>query len=366
MTSIRVSAIFAEEDTFCGGKPSAAKWVAPPAGTYISCTYDRAVTKVFSEGSKFFETVAFGQVSGSFTWNFMADYDYIEPFKLAFEDYSCTSNGDGTYTHTFKKANNKRLPSFCLRIKQINRITGGPEDEVTELRGCVVQSVKLSSSAGTSQVSATLSGKFADAKTWKGDLATTDYQEYDGELWEFQCLFMGATASDSSYVSMVDSLSVGVDSGTEMLYTVCTPFAANYYEGQANFTLSVSCYSNDPGRLKLRAYTGGQSVATGSPASPWAKGLKPCADMTICSYNLSVHDGDAEDIGTAISESKRTATIGIEDCVFRTAQWPASDNSKMQEQISSAECRMMTLKVRTGIPDLGSTNSHPVDSANPT
>lgn len=365
MTSIRVSAIFQEEDTFCGGLPSGKQWIAPPPGTYVSATYDRAVTKVTAEGSKFFETVAYGQVSGSFSWNFYLDYRYIEPLLRYFEEYSVQNNGDGTYTHTFSKVNNDRPSSFCMRFKQLNRMAGGTEDEVTELRGCVPQSIKVNFNQGTSQVQVTLSGKFADAYTWIGNLTTTDYQEYDGEMVEFGCLFVGASATDAGYVEMIDSLSITMDNSLDMLYTVCSPFAANYYEGVNSFSMSASCYSNDPERFKLRAYTGGQSVATGSPANIWAKGLKPCADMIIASYNLAVHDGDADTISEAISDSDRKVLIHIEDCVFKTAQWPASDNSKMQEQISSAECRKMSISITNNIPDLRATNSHPVTSPNP-
>ena len=107
-------------------------------------------------------------------------------------------------------------------------------------------------------------------------------------------------------------------------------------------------------------------MATGTPRSIWAKGLKPCADMVIASYDLSVHDGNADTISEAISESDKKVLINIEDCVFKTAQWPASDNSKMQEQISSAECRKLSISITNDIPDLRSTNSHPVTSPNPT
>ena len=349
------------------GKPSGKQWIAPPAGTFMSFTLDRAVTKITAEGSKFFESVAYGQVSGSFSLSFYADYDYIEPFYLAFEDYSCQDNGDGTYTHVFKKANNKKIKSFTCRCKVLNRISGGyaGDDEVTELRGCFVKSIKFSSSAGTSQVQVSMSGAFADARTWVGDLMTTDYTEYDGELWEFTCLFYGTDANNDSYVDLVDSLSVSMDNNAEMLYSVCSAFANSYYEGTANFALSASCYSNDPERFRLRTYTGGQSVATGSPVSPWAKGLKPCADMMIYSYNLSVHDGDAEDIGTAIEQSTRTAAFHVEDCVFKSTQWPAGDGSKLQEQLSSAECRKISLTIKSDIPNLESTNSHPVNSPDP-
>lgn len=365
MTSIRVSMVYSPEDTFRGGKPSSKRWIAPPAGTYMSVTYDRAVTTVYSEGSKMYSTVAYGQVSGSFSWTFMADYEYIEPFYLAFDSYSCASAGNGLYTHTFSKANNSRIKSFCMRVKQLNRMAGGPKDEVTEFLGCIVQSVKFSASAGSSQVQVTFSGKFADARTWTGALSTTDFVDYNGDLWEFECLFMGTSPSNSTYVEMVDSLSVSIDNGADMTYSTCSPFAVNFYEGQAKFGLSVSCYSNDPDRLKLRAYTGGQSVATGSPVSPWSKNLAPCSDMVIYSYNVSAKDEGMDDIGEAITESDRTAMFHVEDCVYRVAQWPASDNSKLQEQISGSECKRITLTVKTDIPDLETTNSHPVDSPNP-
>ena len=364
MTSIRTSMVFQLEDSFGGGKPSSKQWIAPPAGTYASFNYDRSVSKIYSEGTKFFDTVAYGQVSGSFSWNFIADYDYIEPYLLAFDTYSCTSDG-GMYVHKFSKANNTRVRSFACRVKQLNRITGEEEDEVTEFRGCIVSSIKWSASAGSSQVSVTISGKFVDARTWVGTLTSTDYAEYTGQLWEFSCLFVGDSATDETYVKMVDSLSLSIDTGADMVYSVCTPFSVNYTEGANSFALSVSCYSNDPERMRLRAYTGGQSVATGSPAVIRSKGLKPCADMQIYSYTLSVRDGDAETMQAAIADSDNYAHFGVEKCVYKSAQWPASDNSKMQEQISGAECRLVSLEIKSRIPNLEQSNSHPVDSPNP-
>lgn len=364
MTGIRQSAILGMESSFASGTPTNG-WFAPPPGFFCSYTADRSVTAVTAEGSKFVETYAYGAFSGSWDCQFYFDYQYIDIFRLAFESYSCQSNGDGTYTHTFGKANNSRVPSFCIRGKILNRMAGGPaqSDEMTTLKGCIVQSVKFSMSAGSSQVNVTMSGKFADIECDYGNLATTDYKEYNGELVEFSCMFIGTQMNDDTYVSMIDSLSVGVDNNADMLYTTCSAFGVDYYEGVSNFSFSASGYANDPERFKRRAFSGGQ---TNTPTQPMAKGLRPCADIYLASYNESVRDDGYDDIGEAITESNRSAVFHIEDCVYKTAVWQKGDGSKLQDQISSAECRRITLQVKTSVGNLSTTNAHPVTSAAPT
>lgn len=321
------------------------------------------MTRVNTEGSKFWDDIAYGSFSGTFEWTFYMDTEYIEPFYLAFEGYSCSSSG-GQYVHTFQKQNNARIRSFCIRGKLLNRMAGGPSDsdEVTELLGCIVTSVKFSMSAGESATSVTFSGSFADMRSYYGNLSTTDYQEYDGYLTEYSCLFIGNSISDDTYVSMIDSITISVDNNAEMLYTTCSPFAANYYEGVSNFTLSLTGYSNDPARFKRRFYSGGY---TNTPTMPMTKGLQPCDDMYIASYDLSVRDGDADDIGEAVTNSDRYVIYHIEECVYRIAQWQKGDGSKLQDSISSAECRKVGLEIKSSIPSIATTNSHPVTSADP-
>lgn len=316
------------------------------------------------EGSKFISTFAYNQFSGTWDMEFYLSYEYIEMLYMAFEGYECTNNGDGTYTHTFSKLNNDRIRSFCLRHKILNRFAGGPpeSDEVTELRGCIVKSIKLSMSAGESPTSVTMSGSYADLVSYYGDLATTDWQEFEGDLTEFACLFIGTSMSEDTYVSMIDSIAISLDNNADMLYTTCSPFAVNYYEGISNFTLSLSGYANDPERFRRRMYSGGY---TNQYTFPQAKGCDPCEDMYIASYNLSVHDGDADDIGTAIANSTRTVVIHVEDCVYKVASWQKGDGSKLQDSISSAECKRMSISITNDIPSLATTNSHPVTSADP-
>lgn len=325
---------------------------------------NRDVTSVRGEGSKFVQDFAYNAVSGTFSWNCYLDLEYIEIFRLCFEDYSCTQDGQGHYLHTFRKLNNKKIPSFVFRVAQLDRLAAGPTDEVTEFRGCFVTSVKLSSSAGNSYVQVSISGNVTDSVMFKGNIPSTDYTEYDGQMAEFTCLFVGDDMNDDTYVSYVDSLSLSVDNGADKLLGICSPFNINFFEGAASFGLSVSAYSNDPERFRQRFFTGGQTISP-FPLRPQTKGLQPCASLYIASYNLSVRDGDAGDIGTAIEESDKTFIIHVEDAVYKVAQWPSGDGSKLQEQISSAECRYVTIQIKTDIPSLETTNSHPVTAVTP-
>lgn len=366
MTGVRQSVIYALEDDFCKGKPSGDAWIAPPPGSYVSFTMNRDVTSIRQQGSKFIHAYSWGRVYGSFSWKFYLDYEYVEWLRLVFEDYSCTDNGDGTYTHSFSKANNARIPSFCFRVATLDRMVGGEEDEVTEFRGCFATSAKFSCSAGASYVQVDMSGVVSDAESIVGDLTTTDYQEYDGDLVEFQCLFAGDEMSSDTYVSYIDSVTLSVENSAEGLNVVCSPYFVNYYEGNANFSLSLSAYSNSIDRFRRMFYSGGQSLDE-MPLYPMCKNMGPCDSLYIASYDLCRRDGtvDGTDMSDAIEQSSKSFAFHVEDAVYKVAQWPSGDGSKLQEQISSAECRKVSLEVRTTIPDLRTRNSHPVTAVTP-
>lgn len=357
MTSIRQSCVWAFEDEFGEGRGSGEQWRACPPGTYISTSHNRSVSKVTAEGNKFLETYSFGTVSGSFSWSFTMDYDYMDPFLLAFEDYNVSSNGDGTYTHEFAKVNNERVPSFCIRRKILNRITGGSKDELTELYGCVVKSISWSAAAGSSAVTVSVSGLYANEKMYTGDLSATDYTAYDGDLVEFQCLFVD-TLDEDGYVANTDSVGISVDNSASFIYTTCTPFAAEYTEGQTSFQFSTSCYSNDPDRYKRRVYTGGATLAD----APLSKNLAPVPLMYVASYNLSMNDDGFSTVSAAISGSEKTAVFTLTDTVIRSLTWQKGDNSKLQDSISSTECRAITLTVKNDQGSLLTTPPHPVTS----
>ena len=341
--------VFSLEDSFAEGKGSEA-WQAPPPGTFFSSTHSRGANKITAEGTKFWETVSWGTLAGSWDWSFTLDYDYMAPLLLAFESHDVTDNGDGTYTHTFSKINNGRVPSFTVRRKVLNRMAGGPDgaDEIVELRGCVCKSISFSMSAGNSAMQVSMTGFYVEEKMYKGDLTSTDYQEYSGDLVEFACLFVG-DPSDENYVANTDSLSIGMDNSSAVVYSTCTPFGVEYYEGVTQCTFGTSCYSNDPSRYKQRVYSGGYN---NSYLFPQSKNLAPISKLSVAAYSLAVKDGHGENITECMAQSPKTAVFTLEKVVIKSLTWQKGDGSKLQDQISSTDCRKISFRLKNDQEDL--------------
>lgn len=322
----------------------------------MSFTHSRNVSKITAEGNKTFETFSFGTVQGSWEWSFTMDYDYMDPMLLVFEDYSCSGG-----VHIFAKANNMRVPSFCMRIKVLNEMAGGPDgsDEIVEIRGCVCKSVSFSMSAGSSAMSVTMSGFYTDEKMYKDSIGTTDYQEYEGDLVEFSCLFVG-DAECGNYVANTDSLSISIDNSSAAVYSTCTPFAAEYYEGVTQYTFGTSCYSNDPSKYKQRLYSGGYN---NSFLYPQSKNLAPIPKLTVAAYSLAMKDGYGDTVQECIEQSPKTAVFTLTNTVIKSLTHQKGDGSKLQDQISSTDAQRITLTVKNDQSDLLASAPHPVTSA---
>ena len=348
MSGIRQSVITASEDTFGEGRGGNA-WQAPPPGTYFGFTHTRNVSKVQAEGTKTFDTFSFGTVAGSWEWSFTLDYDYMHPLLYVFEDHS-VSGSAGTFTHTFAKANNKRVPSFTARVKVLNEMADGPagSDEVIELRGCVCKSISFSMSAGSSAVSVNMSGFYVDEKMYKGSIGMTDYQPYNGDLVEFSCLFIGDPEC-GNYVANTDSLSLSIDNSAQAVYSTCTPFAANFAEGVTQYQFSTTCYSNNPSYYKQRVYSGGYNNTFLYPQS---KNLAPIPKLSVASYSLAMKDGYGDTVQDCIAESPKTAIFTLENTVIKSIAHAKGDGSKLQDQISSTDAQRITLTVKNGQSDL--------------
>lgn len=353
MTGIRQSFVFALENEFAKGKADGNPWIAPPVGSFFNSTHSRQATKIYTVGSKFFDTVAYGQLNGSFNWTFVFDYHYLEPLQLAFEKIGCTPNEDGVhFTHTFEKVNNMRIPSFTVRRKILNEFAGGPDesDEITELRGCVVRNVSFSKAAGTSQLQVTMTGFYVDEVMFKGDLDATDYKEYEGKLSEYMCMFVGGVSTDN-YVANTESLEFSIENNSDAIYNTCSPFAGLYYEGRANCTFGTTCYSNNPSNYKQRVYSGG---FRNDVLRPMAKGLKPIPLVTLAAYDKSIRDPeymDVVDYSSALADSDESMTVELTDVVIKSLTWPKGNDQKLQDTISSAECKKITITVVNTIDD---------------
>lgn len=351
MTGVRQSFAFCiERNGFDTGKASNDSWIAPPPGSFLSTTHTRSVTKVYTEGSKFWDTLAYGQLNGSWEWTFTMDYDYLEPIALAFEDVSIASDG----TVTFEKSNKDRVPSFCIIRRVLNRMTDGRwesglKDETVVLTGCVVKTIRFSKSAGASQVNVSMNGFYADEHMVLADKDLDPlYQEYTGSLVEFQCMFVGDVAADN-YVANTESLSVGIENSASQVFTTCTPIASNFSESQTSFSFGTMAYSNDPEKYKKRLYNGG----TGDRLYPGHKNMTPVPKITLASYNTESVSYD-ENGGKTISVSSytgagRTALFTLSDVAIKSLTWQKGDGSRLQDQINSTDCREVVLKVKTPV-----------------
>ena len=353
MTGIRESFVFALEDTFGDGKATNKPWIAPPPGSFFNSGHNRQATKIYTVGSKFFDTVAYGQLNGTFNWTFVFDYYYLEPLQLVFERTGVTPADDGIhFTHTFEKYNNTRVPSFTVRRKILNEMAGGPQysDEITELRGCVVRNISFSKASGTSQLQVTMTGFYTDERMYKGDLDATDYKEYSGKLSEYMCMFVGSI-SDDHYVANTESLEFSIENNSDAIYNTCSPFAKLYYEGRTNCTFGTTCYSNNPSNYKQRVYSGGFDD---KQLRPLAKGLKPIPLITLAAYDKSIRDDDYWDIvnyETALTQSDESMTVTLTDVVIKSLTWPKGNDQKLQDTISSAECRNIRLDIVNTLND---------------
>lgn len=365
-------------------------WIQTPPGTYISFNMARSVSLVRSCGNKTWDEAAYGQFAGTFDISMPLDYNYPELLIAAFEGYAhnndteTPTNGsvcqnqvgeggergsDSQHTHAFFKKNSSRVGSCCFRCKQLNEVAGGPEnsDECIELYGCVINSVSLSMSASSSKISVSLGGVFADARILVDGLDATDYRCYTDEaIAQWACLVV-----DGEYMEVVDDMSVAAGNGAAMVYTTCSPFAREYYEGGSTYTFSARCYSNDPRRLQLRHLYGGYvgdldpAFGTRKKFCPAAKGLSPARRIDIYSYDKSLVESElngtlkddmdidgtesmVEKVKKAYVASDKGLHITLLDCVMKSMTFAKGNDSKLQDILTSSDCRYARFVVKNG------------------
>lgn len=431
MTGIRQSIVFSKEKDgqYGQGKDPNAVWLAPPPGTFFTSTHNRGVQRVQTTGSKFWDTQAYGQLSGTWTWTFTMDYEYLEPFYFVFESIGSfpaaapgpansginagmgvtmsSANTSGKKIHTFQKINNDRVKSFTVLRKINNQMVGGSRNEITQLTGCVVKSVQFQRNAATSKIDVSLSGFYANerllASSATSGIWKTDYEDYEndtGGLVEYACLYIGGL-NDGEYMANTESFGISMDNSAAAVYSVCSPFASNYYEGLANVSFSTTCYSTDPLQYKTRLYSGGY---TNTPPQsngayiPMSKGMKPVPKMCIGCYSNQINRDDptyesgAQDglptnnnsansasnktVAVAFAESEKALGFQLDQVVIKSMPWQKGDGSKLQDSLSGCETRKLTMYIKSLGPHstsnntddpldygawFGSSNTHAVD-----
>ena len=358
MTGIRQSFVFALEKGFGEGPGTGAgaySWLVPPPGSFFEGTPNRQTNDIYGAGDKFRQNVAYGQFSGTWSWTFMLDYNYLEPFMLAFEVVNSKSVGDngfggynGTTFFTFEKKNYKRVPSFCVRQKKLNQIVGGTstKDELIEYYGCVVQQISFNRSASSAQYQISMSGIYVDEAETIGTLAALDYPSggYSPKLVEYSCVFQGDGVADGNYVANTESLSMTIGNNAAAVYNVCTPFATAYFEGKSQFQFSTTMYSWNPEIWRLRANSGGKDNTHLKPA---AKNLAPMGTITVASYDKSKRDDNLGTMTAAYNGSDNHVKFTIKDAVIKGIKRPSGDGSKIVDTVSSASCSSIKIEIKS-------------------
>lgn len=336
------------------------KYIVPPPGTHFSFTLNASTTQITAAGSKTWEDIAYGQYTGSFEWRFVMSYKYLEPFILLFEGYKSAAdatdnNGDtppftlkhNLHHHTFRKLNNKRVPSFVVQQKILNRIAGGTEDQIIEHLGCVARNIRWSKASQDSKIDVTVTGFFADQCMYKGNLDATDYvaKNNGADLIEYLCAFADKGTSDTvnaEYMKYVDSFNCSMENGVSGVYSICSPVAVNYAESRTSYQYGISMYAIVPKQLQQRLYSGGRH---GMAYRPQIKNRQPMKEMHLYSYDKSCSDNRIDDITDAFTASEQKMEILLADAVVKTMTLPMADGSKIADNISSQECKMMSFDV---------------------
>ena len=99
MTGVRQSVIVGEETDY--GSGDAQKWFSLPPNFFLQATPTISTTELYSTGSKFFDTVDYGQFSGSWEISFAMDYEHLGLYSMVFD------------THTSESTTNDRTAEKC-------------------------------------------------------------------------------------------------------------------------------------------------------------------------------------------------------------------------------------------------------------
>lgn len=352
--SWRQSFVFARETEYGKGhdpEDMLGYWYQPPPASSFKYTYSREGRNLTQVGQRTWKEVAYGKVSGSWQWTFPLDYDYIEPFLFVYDTYSFATNETTLGYHTFSRTEEGIAPSFCVRVKTLHRAVGGAADQFDDLYGCMVTAMKISVSAGSSQVMVSLSGVFTDMATGvvgaaTGILNSLDYTHRPNNAVRFACFQIEDEA-------VADVLSVSVQSkmNIDTAYSILNPIArARCDKGTSNL-FSCSIFSKTPSVLRQRVYTGGHSAGR---STNWT-GLAPIPQVSLTS-----EDGE------------NRAEITVEEVVVRSMGFNENDDL-MTDTLDSVDCRNISLTIRNNVPyqynlsrsAVGGYNTDPQGNARP-
>lgn len=364
MTGVRQSILVGKETSFGSGQKKD-KWISLPPNFFVQATASVSTTELYSEGSKFFDTVDYGQFSGSWEMSFAMDYDHLALFEMVFDTVSSDTDttapvGTTRYKHRFSLKNNATVPSYVIKGVILNKITsGGGKNERYTLKGCVAKNIRFSRSSGAARTTVTISGFYADEEVELTDDNTSYFDEYDGSLVEFSCLFKGEV-SEADYMSNVESITVGLDIGINPVYATCRGTAVGYNFGKADIQLGMTAYANDFERYRINVMGGGKETTRIENGSYkfMCKQKRPMPKMTIASFT-ECYDSKTSFNGV-MNKSDRSVAFILEDVVMNSFTRQKGDGSRLIDQMSSSKCRKFTLEVINEHADLGYRTDSPV------
>lgn len=353
MTGVRQSVIVGEESDYGSGElKTGGKWFGLPPNFFLQATPTISTTELYSTGSKFFDTVDYGQFSGSWEISFAMDYEHLGLYSMVFDTHTSESTTNGRWKHTFTVTNGGKVPSFVMKGRILNHMTAnGGSDEQFTLKGCVAKSIRFSRSSGAARTTVTISGFYQDEEVTLGAF-NPYFEEYDGRLVEFSCLFKGDVKEDN-YMANVESITVGLDIGTSANYTVCRSTPVGYYSGKADIQLGMTAYANDFKRYRALVMGGGTETTNvdGTTYKFMCKKKTPMPKMTVSSFTeCRTDDLNFEDAQT---KSDRSVAFILEDVIMNSFTRQKGDGSRLIDQMSSSKCRKLTLEIVNDKEDLG-------------
>ncbi len=360
MTGVRQSVIVGKESDYGSGElETGGKWFGLPPNFFLQATPTISTTELYSTGSKFFDTVDYGQFSGSWEMSFAMDYEHLGLYSMVFDKherndvYDSKGNKiEGLHKHVFTVTNGGKVPSFVIKGRILNHMTAnGGDDEQFTLKGCVAKSIRFSRSSGAARTTVTISGFYQDEEVTLGK-CDPYFEEYDGRLVEFSCLFKGDVC-ETNYMANVESITVGLDIGTSANYTVCRSTPVGYYSGKADIQLGMTAYANDFKRYRALVMGGGTETTnvSGSTYKFMCKKKTPMPKMTVSSFTeCRTDDLKFED---ALLKSDRSVAFILEDVIMNSFTRQKGDGSRLIDQMSSSKCRKLTLEIVNDDTDLG-------------
>jgi len=326
MTGIRSSLVGRYEKKFC---EPADTLPYVQVGDALGCNFtpNNNWQKFNSIGTKFRTGSSAGRFTGTFSINTILDYANLWILAMGLEKYTFDSG-----IHTFEKKDGMRPRSAEFRQKILNKMVDGDEDITRIYQGCVAKSISFSQDAQSgSTLAVTINGDYAWQYDVWGDLDATDWEPYDADKIEWNCL----EVPTGHKIANVESVSFGITNNTELQYNTCSRKASGYFEKAVTFQAGASIYANTTEWIS-RLYSGGvDNTAT----EPWKKNLKPIPYMAI----VSDSDDPLANYCKVLMEKVSVESMALE----------AKANTKMVDKPTLSP-RKFSMEIKSGIGDLTS------------